>query len=108
MDIGRVPRRRPTQQPTMSDQVDAAGSRKESTGALRIDESLRELSEVADAARRDLVTANRESSSEGDVSPLISRRARVEESKRRIAQGYYSRPDVRQKIVDRLADNLNP
>ena len=43
--------------------------------------------------------------SNGVASPS-KRRSHLEEVRRKITEGYYDNPEIRQKIVDRLADTL--
>ncbi len=110
MDIGREPIRQP-----------GSGSEKTHEPAQRGEEnneprkttgySLEELSDLADRSRRELIGSDDSPKSKeaGSVGhSLSSRRARVEEVKKRLAEGFYDIPEIRNKIADKLADNMNP
>ncbi len=103
MNMGRTPHRKPSSDTQIQSRNSGTGDElKKETGAVS---SLGYLSSAADSARRDLMAA-------GDMSPaaraLGNRRARMEDVRRKIAEGYYNRQEVRQQVADRLADNLNP
>ena len=103
MNMGRNPHRQP------SSDLHAQGREADTGGELKTDaergNSLRHLSAAADAARRDLLAC-------GGMNPaarsLGNRRARMDEVRKKIVEGYYDRQEIRQLIADRLADNLNP
>jgi hypothetical protein len=81
------------------------GTGKELQNEAASGSSLQRLAEAADSARKDLLAC-------GGLNPaaqsLGNRRARMDEVRRKIAEGYYERQEVRQMIVERLADNMNP
>jgi len=110
MDIGREPIRPPDSGSSPTE--DPAGTEKpDGFGKSKAANSLEELSVAADVARRKMKSSGHGDSSAG-AGPIPrsfeSRRARVEEARQKMAQGYYSRPEVRNKIADKLADNMNP
>ena len=103
MNMGRTPHRQP------SSDLHTLGREADTGSESKIDaeggNSLRHLSAAADTARRDLLAC-------GGMNPaaqsLGSRRARMDEVRKKIAEGYYDRQEIRQLVADRLADNLNP
>lgn len=100
MDIGREPIRQPGDDSEREEQADSIKE-----GAR---DSLARLSQVADKSRRELIGSDTDAKSGGDGRSLSSRRAKVEEVRQRLAQGYYGTPEIRNKIADKLADNINP
>ncbi|PWB71590.1 hypothetical protein C3F09_07660 [candidate division GN15 bacterium] len=103
MNMGRTPHRKPSSDNQVQSRETVTGG--ESTREHGAVSSLKHLSTAADAARRDLMAG-------GDINPVArslgSRRARMEDVRRKVAEGYYNRQEIRQQIADRLADNLNP
>ncbi len=103
MNMGRTPHRKPSSDSRVQNRDVGTGD--ESTVDTGGGNSLRHLSAAADSARRDLIAG-------GDMDPaarsLNSRRARMDEVRRKVAEGYYDRQEIRHLVADRLADNLNP
>lgn len=65
-----------------------------------------QLGELADLARRELIAkAGLQTSLK---HKLLDSRNRADEIRRRIQNGYYSRPEVLRNIADRLADDMEP
>ena len=103
MNMGRDPHRKPSSDPHKVERDTGTGKEVKRDAATT--GSLQHLGEAADTARKDLLAS-------GGMNPtaqsLGSRRARMEDVRRKIAEGYYDRQEVRQQIADRLADNMNP
>jgi len=103
MNMGRTPHRKPPSSPQIQGREAAIGDESRIDGGAG--DSLQHLSVAAATARRDLLAC-------GDMNPaaqsLGGRRARMDEVRRKVAEGYYDRQEIRQMVADRLADNLNP
>lgn len=103
MNMGRAPHRKPSSDPHQGERDTGTGKeQKNDAGSVG---AMQQLAEAADSARKDLLAC-------GAMNPaalsLGNRRARMDEVRRKIAEGYYNRQEVRQMIADRLADNMNP
>lgn len=103
MNMGRAPHRKPSSDPHQVERDTGTGKeQKNDAGNVG---AMQQLADAADSARKDLLAC-------GGMNPtaqsLGSRRARMDEVRRKIAEGYYDRQEVRQMIADRLADNMNP
>jgi len=103
MNMGRTPHRKPSSDPLVRDREEVTGDGLR--GDVGVGSSMTQLSVAADRARRDLLAC-------GELNPnarsLDGRRARMDEVRRKVAEGYYDRQEIRQQVADRLADNLNP
>jgi hypothetical protein len=103
MNMGRAPHRKPSSDPHKVERETGTG--KELTIDATGVSALQNLAQAADTARKDLISC-------GEMNPaarsLGGRRARMDEVRRKIAEGYYDKQEVRQMIADRLADNMNP
>ena len=103
MNMGRTPHRKPSSDPQVKGWEAVTGD--ESSSDIGDGESLRHLAAAADAARRDLLACGEMNTA---AQSLNDRRARMDEVRRKVAEGYYDRQEIRQMLAERLADNLNP
>ena len=87
-----------------------ANSHPQETGVEASDTPLDRLSVLADSARKKIMRSV-ETAGEGAASAqaeLLRSRNKVEEVRKRIQSGYYGRPDIIGRIIDKLADDLRP
>lgn len=101
--MGRNPHRKPSSSPHKGERKTVAGDTTKHDAELG--NSLRNLSTAADTARHDLLAS-------GELNPIGksigNRRERMDEVRRKIAEGYYDRQEIRHKVAERLADDMNP
>lgn len=68
------------------------------------DNPRRQLAELADSARQNMIDKADLQSSMKDK--LLASRNRADEIRQRIQNGYYSRPEILRSIADRVAEDM--
>jgi hypothetical protein len=107
---GKAPRRKPSGPADPAGELTSAELKSTDSSSSEEAVSMGRLSLLADAARRKIVRSP-ESEEDGTVSTqadLLKSRNKVEEVRKRIQTGYYGRPDIIGRIIDKLTDDLRP
>ncbi|HVP07714.1 MAG TPA: hypothetical protein VMS71_07725 [Candidatus Acidoferrum sp.] len=70
------------------------------------DDARRRLAELADRARRELLTGPQEAETRSQVEELAT--DRIARLKQKVASGFYQRPEVIQQVAEGLAEDIKP
>ncbi len=107
---GKAPHRKPAGPAEPAEELTSAEMKSTESSSQEEAVSMGKLSLMADAARKKIVRSS-ESEDDGTVSTqadLLKSRNKVEEVRKRIQTGYYGRPDIIGRIIDKLTDDLRP
>ncbi|MEW6049847.1 MAG: hypothetical protein AB1644_02125 [Candidatus Zixiibacteriota bacterium] len=81
-----------------------AGAQKHCDNVTITDDARRRLSQLAAVARDELL--GQDQADGGNPARDLAGNKRIAEVKRRIEEGYYGRPEIKEQIADHLADDV--
>lgn len=107
---GKAPRRKSNGPADPAVKLKSAESDSTKVSATEDAAPMAQLSLAADAARKKLVLSSETTGPEAvsAQADLLKSRNKVEEVRKRIQTGYYGRPDIIGRIIDKLTDDLRP